>query len=90
MKVKVNTIVRLIALIVTLVNIILGLFGVTPLDFDEATVYTVVSSVAVVVVPLWTAWKNNSFTKSALIADAYLEEVRKLDNELNEGGSDDE
>lgn len=89
MKIQIKTIVRLIVLVIALVNIVLGALGVTPLSIDENALYTVISTVAIIVVPAWTTWKNNSFTKCALIADEYLKELRKLDKELTEGEGND-
>lgn len=70
--VSVGTWVRLIAMIISLVNLTLGVFGVTPINFDENTAYSVISIVFIIVTFVLSFWKNNSFTKAAQDADEYL------------------
>lgn len=89
MKVKLDTIVRLVVLVFTVINTLLGYIGVTPIDLDEHSLYTIVSAIAVVLVPLYAAWKNNSLTTPALIADEYLRQLRKVSKELEEGEGND-
>lgn len=71
-----GTIARTIVLIVALVNTLLTAFGKNPLPFSDEEVYAGVSAVITVVVSLVAWWKNNSFTKKAIEADAILIESK--------------
>lgn len=70
------TIVRTIMLILTIINDLLIFYGKSPINIDESTVYQIVSILATVIVPIWTWWKNNSFTKHAKKADDYLDKLK--------------
>ena len=56
---------RLVVLIVVLVNQSLIVLGYEPLPFTDEQIYEAVSSVALVVVAIWTWWKNNDVTPEA-------------------------
>lgn len=77
--VSAGTIARTISQGIVFLNLILGLFGKTPLDIDESVIYTVCTGVATIGVGIWTFWKNNNFSKSArqaqLIKDGVKESV---------------
>lgn len=60
-----NLIVRIIVSVVTIVNLLAAQFGFDPLNLDEGTVYTIVSTAAAVVAWIWGFWKNNNFTNAA-------------------------
>ena len=70
--VKVSTWIRLIMLVLSLVNLILGAFGIAPITFDENELYAVVSVIFAVITGIVTFWKNNSFTSAAQAADEYF------------------
>ena len=70
--VKVSTWIRLIMLVLSLVNLILGAFNIAPITCDENELYTVVSVIFAVITGVVTFWKNNSFTSAAQAADEYL------------------
>lgn len=70
--VKVSTWIRLIMLALSLVNLILGAFGIAPITFDENELYAVVSVIFAVITGIVTFWKNNSFTSAAQAADEYF------------------
>lgn len=78
-KVKTETIIRLIVLIIALVNQALTVFGYSPLPFDDESITEGVSALITVIAALWAWWKNNSFTQAAIKADAVLEKL-KADN----------
>lgn len=73
-----DTIVRTIVMVITLINAIGALLGWNPLQVDQATLYQIVSSIALVLSTVWSWWKNNSFTQPALLADKKLAELRNL------------
>ena len=70
-----GTIARTLFLFVSLANSALGMFGFTSLDIDENTIYTVVTGVTTIVSAVLAFWKNNSFTKEAIEADKYRENL---------------
>ena len=80
---KLDAITRLVVLLILLVNQTLILFGYDPLPYDENQIYEAVSTVALVVVTLWTYWKNNNITKEAQHAQIVLNDLKKRrkDNE---------
>jgi len=75
-KVKVETIVRTIMLFVSLINQLLIVYGKEVLPITENQLYTIISTIATVVFGVWAWWKNNSFTKPAILADEYLEKIK--------------
>lgn len=73
---KPETIARTIVAAIALLNAVMVMIGKTPLDLDENTIYVVCSGVAVIITTIWAWWKNNSFTKAAIIADDYMHELK--------------
>lgn len=78
MKVKSDTIARTIVLMLTLVNLVLGLLGKTALDIDESVIYDACSVGAVILAAAVSWWKNNSFTQAALKADEVMKSEKAL------------
>ena len=78
-KVKTETIIRTIVLIVALVNQALVIFGKEVLPFTEDQIYQAVTLVVTIGASVWAWWKNNSFTKNAIKADEELERLRTED-----------
>lgn len=72
MKVSKGTVIRTICLILALSNQVLTACGKNPLPFSEAEVYDGLSMVFTVCTSLIAWWKNNSFTKRAILADKIL------------------
>lgn len=70
-----QAITRLAVLVILLINQALITLGWNPLPFSEEQVYEAVSSVAMVVVAIWTWWKNNNVTKKAIRNDQYLKDI---------------
>ena len=79
-KVSVETVVRTIVLVVTLLNQVLTMLGKNPLPFAEDELYSWLSAAATVAATLWAWWKNNSFTPEAIQADKYLAELKANNN----------
>lgn len=77
LKVSKETLVRTIVLIIALINSILTMCNVNPLPFSDEQVYEGVSAVISVVATIWAWWKNNSFTKEAVIADEYKKSLKE-------------
>lgn len=77
MKVSGQTIARTAVLAAALINQILIMFGINPLPFGDNDVYETVSVCCTAAASIWAWWKNNSFTKEAVIADEYLRNERR-------------
>ena len=65
----INVIARFIALGVVLINSILTIFNINPIPFSQEEAYGIVSIILTCGVTIYTAWKNNSVTKEAKMAD---------------------
>lgn len=78
-QITAGTIARTIVLILALANQILAMFGKQVLNIAEDDIYQIVSIVFTIGASVWSWWKNNSFTKTAIKADEYKNE---LQNEL--------
>lgn len=76
LTVKTSTIVRTICLFLALVNQLLSASGRAVLPIEDAQVEVIVTTVITVAVAVWNWWKNNSFTKPAVAADAYLAQLK--------------
>ena len=72
-------IIRLVALGLTILNLIFGLFGWMPIPMDGTAeaLYEVGSIVATVAISVWNMWKNNNFTAAAKLAQKILEAIKK-------------
>ncbi len=77
MKIKADTIARTIVLFLALINQILAVAGKEVLPFAEDDVYQIVSLLATFISAVTAWWKNNSFTKAAIEADTYKDELRE-------------
>lgn len=82
-NVKIGTIVRLIVMILSMVNMLLTVNGKNPLPWSEDEMYMGLSQATAILTTVWTWWKNNSFTKEAIKADEYLEDLRNGNNQLH-------
>ena len=76
LKVSSGTIIRTIVLVVALINQILVMMGLNTLPFDEQQITDGLSMLFTAVASVWAWWKNNSFTKAAKAADAFLQNER--------------
>ena len=76
MKAKADTIARTIVLFLALINQFLAVAGKEALPFTNDEVYQIVSLVATFAASAVAWWKNNSFTKAAIKADAYKDELK--------------
>ena len=77
MKVKTETIIRTIVLILALANQVLAIYGKDKIPVTEDEVYQLVTLIVTIGSAIWAWWKNNSFTKPAIKADEYMEQLRK-------------
>lgn len=80
-KLDAMTITRTIVLILTLVNAVLAVMGKDKISFAENDIYEVVTAILTVIVPIWTWWQNNAFTKNARKAEKYRKDLKEKDKE---------
>lgn len=76
-SVKVDTIARTIILALALVNQVLAIAGKDKIPVIESDIYQICSLAVTVGSAVWSWWKNNSFTKSAIAADNYKAELKE-------------
>lgn len=73
---KQSAIVRLIVLVILMLNQALVTLGYNPLPFSDDQIYEAVSIIAVVVIAIWTWWKNNNITDVALAGQSEIERIK--------------
>lgn len=76
MKVKTETIIRTVVLILALVNNCLTMTGHSVLPVTDEQVSELLSLIITIGAALWAWWKNNSFTAAAIQADQVLDELK--------------
>ena len=76
MHVKKSTIVRLIFLVVAIINRFLTSKGVGFNLFMDDYLAGLVADLFIAITSIVAFWYNNSFTKEAIEADSYLEDLR--------------
>lgn len=76
LHVKADTIARTIVLFIALANQVMMVMGWTPVQIEEESVYTLISTIVTIAAAVWAWWKNNSFTKAAIKADEVLKEEK--------------
>lgn len=76
-KIKTDTIVRTIVLVLALINQVLAIKGKEVLPVTEDEVYQLVSLVVTIGASLWAWWKNNSFTESAIMGDQLKDQLKR-------------
>ena len=81
-KVSCGTLVRTVVLLVALVNQILTMLDENPLPFSKEEAYAILTNAATIAATIWSWWKNNSFTKSAVKADAYLKRLKEGESHI--------
>ncbi len=76
-KIKTDTIVRTIVLVLALINQVLAIKGKEVLPVTEDEVYQLVSLIVTIGASLWAWWKNNSFTEPALMGDQLKDQLKR-------------
>lgn len=77
LKVKAETIIRTIVLVIALVNQVLTVLGKNPIPISEDEVYQLVTMIVSIAASVWAWWKNNSFTNAAIRGDMLMENIKK-------------
>ena len=75
-RISAGTIARTAALAVALLNTILTAAGKNPLPFSDTEVYSAVTTAATAVTAIIAWWHNNSFSKEAIQADEYMDNLK--------------
>lgn len=75
-NIPVDTLIRTLITLLTMVNMVLTMTGLNPIPFAEEELYTTLSSLAAGAATIWSWWKNNSFTPEAKAADKYMKELK--------------
>lgn len=78
-KIKTETIIRTVVVLVALINQILAICGKDTLPLYESDIVQIVTLVATIASSLWAWWKNNSFTHNAIKADDYKQHLDELE-----------
>ena len=69
MKIKTDTLIRTVVLVIALINQILTSTGHSVLPITDEQVTEVITLAFTIATSVWAWWKNNSFTKAAIEAD---------------------
>lgn len=77
MTISKDTIIRSLVLIVALINQVLTTLGKNPLPFSDDLIYELITVMVTVAASIVAWWKNNSFTKKAILADNYLHNLKE-------------
>lgn len=77
MNISKGTIVRTIALLIVIINIILKRCGIDVINVSESEILTIVEMLIEVAVIIVAFWKNNSFTDKAIKADEFLKNLKE-------------
>lgn len=85
MKISKGTIVRLIAVLFVIVNLILKALGKPIIEIDEGTILAVVDAIITIAIVVVAFWKNNSFSQAAIKADAFLKQLKGEEKAESEG-----
>lgn len=75
-SIKPDTIARTIVLALALINQTLAILGKDKLPFVEDDIYQICSLIATFITSAVAWWKNNSFTKEAIEADAIKDDLK--------------
>ena len=77
MKITSGTIARTIILLLALVNQVLSVLGYKLIPIEDEQINEAVTLAWTIGSALIAWWKNNSFTKKAILADEYLHDTKE-------------
>lgn len=77
MKIKTSTIVRTAILILALINQGLSIAGKPVLPITDDQLEKIITLIITIGAALWSWWKNNSYTKTAIEGDVLKDRLRK-------------
>lgn len=76
MKISKSTLIRTIILALALINQVLAMLGISPLNIADDDISTVISTAWTIIAAVIAWWKNNSFTDAAIKADDFMHELK--------------
>lgn len=76
MKISKGTLIRTIILALALINQVLAMFGMSPLNIADDDISTVISTAFTIISAIVAWWKNNSFSDAAIKADNFMHELK--------------
>lgn len=79
MKMSIGTLTRTILLVLALINQALTVLGYSPIPIEDDQITNLIAMSATVATSLLTWWKNQSFTKEAIEADKYMNDLKARD-----------
>ncbi|MBQ2746430.1 MAG: holin [Clostridia bacterium] len=82
MKISKSTILRTALLLLVIINLILKKLGLNPLNISENEIAQFIELALEIAVIIAGWWYNNSFSKNALKAQNFLQELRKEKNDV--------
>ena len=75
MKISKGTL-RTLILALALVNQVLAMLGISPLNIADDDISTVISTAWTIIAAVVAWWKNNSFSDAAIKADEFMHELK--------------
>ena len=76
MKISKGTLIRTIILALALINQVLAMLGISPLNIADDDISTVISTAWTIIAAVIAWWKNNSFSDAAIKADDFMHELK--------------
>ena len=76
MKISMGTLIRTIILALALINQVLAMLGISPLNIADDDISTVISTAWTIIAAVVAWWKNNSFSDAAIRADEFMNRLK--------------
>lgn len=76
LNIKASTIIRTACLFLAIINNCLTLAGMSPLPIEDEQLTNLLSLAFTVGAALWAWWKNNSFSRAAIVADEIMHDIK--------------
>ena len=76
MKISKGTLIRTIILALALINQVLAMLGLSPLNIADDDISTVISTAWTIIAAVVAWWKNNSFSDAAIKADDFMHKLK--------------
>ncbi len=76
MKINKVTIIRTVILFISIINVVLKMFGINAIPIDNELVSETVSAGLLLYASISSWWHNNSFSKAAQEADEYMKQLK--------------
>lgn len=76
MKINKVTVIRTVILFISIINVVLKMFGINAIPIDNELVSEAISVAFLLYASISSWWHNNSFSKAALQADEYMKQLK--------------